>query len=70
MKTAPVFTADAPEVLFEGQFEQGLVLPYRNYDISLDGERFIMVKTPEVEFTSFNVVLNWFEELKKLVPTE
>ncbi len=45
--------------------------PIRNYDISLDGERFLMVKggqrkpTPVTEMV---LVQNWFEELKRLVP--
>ncbi len=28
-----------------------------------------MVKTGELKVTELNVVLNWFEELKRLVPT-
>ena len=40
------------------------------YDVSPDGERFLMVledRTPET--MELVVVLNWFEELKRLVPT-
>ena len=42
-----------------------------SYDVSPDGERFLMVlenETPET--MELVVVLNWFEELKRLVPTE
>ena len=49
--------------------------PLRGYDITPDGSRFIF--TADVETGSGNppvrqlqVVLNWFEELKRLVPTE
>ena len=45
----------------------------RAYDVSPDGERFLMVKEVAVEETStaphFILVLNWFEELRRLVPT-
>jgi len=36
-----------------------------------DGQRFLMMKEGEIaqEQTQINVVLNWFEELKRLVPT-
>ncbi len=38
-----------------------------NDDVDLDGERFLMTKTerPADETTQFNLVLNWFEELKQ-----
>ena len=39
-----------------------------NYDVSLDGRQFLMVRS-EVEATvPMTLVLNWFEELKRLVP--
>jgi hypothetical protein len=42
-----------------------------NYDVSRDGQRLLMVKAAEQEqaATQINVVLNWFEELKRRVPT-
>jgi eukaryotic-like serine/threonine-protein kinase len=39
----------------------------RTYDLSLDGKRFLMVKQQEAT-PALVVVLNWFEELKRLVP--
>jgi hypothetical protein len=39
------------------------------YDQSLDGNRFLMIKASEHEY-SLVVALNWFEELKRLVPAE
>jgi hypothetical protein len=51
----------------------GLNLSIRPYDITPDGQRFLMVfpadsvaATPDEQI---HVVLNWFEELKRLVPT-
>ena len=66
----PTLTASKPRVLFEGQF---LASPATkpNYDVSRDGQRFLMVKAGaagEAAPTQINVVFNWFEELKRLVP--
>jgi serine/threonine-protein kinase len=37
-----------------------------SYDIHPDGDRFLMIKTPEAwEGSQINVVLNWFEELNR-----
>ena len=44
----------------------------RNYDIDPNGQRFLMIKPVETtEEGSPDVVMveNWFEELKRLVPT-
>ncbi len=61
------FTAGNPKLLFE---DRGMPLgAAANYDVSLDGERFVMVQ-PQPAGRQLNVVLNWFEELKRLVPTD
>jgi serine/threonine-protein kinase len=64
------FSAGRPRMLFEGPY-----LPTAAnsayYDVSPDGQRFLMLKpveTPASAPTQINVVLNWFEELKKRVP--
>jgi Tol biopolymer transport system component len=69
--TQPSFAAGKPRMLFEGPYEAPPV-PIANYDVSPDGQRFLMVKPSEQEQaapTKINVVLNWFEELKQKVPT-
>jgi eukaryotic-like serine/threonine-protein kinase len=69
--TQPGFAAGKPQMLFEGQYVPTPgTLP--NYDVSPDGQRFLMLKPSEQEQaapTQINVVLNWFEELKRRVPT-
>jgi WD40 repeat protein len=65
--TQPGFAAGKPRMLFEGQYE-GASIPTANYDFSPDGQRLLMV-TKESEQKQINVVLNWFEELKRRVPT-
>jgi len=64
------FSAGKPRILFEGRF---LPTPATspNYDVSPDGQRFLMVKAVEPEeqsATQINIVFNWFEELKRRVP--
>jgi Tol biopolymer transport system component len=68
--TQPSFVASKPHMLFEGPY-----LPaegtFSNYDVSPDGQRFLMVKPIEqakAAPTQINVVLNWFEELRRKVP--
>jgi serine/threonine protein kinase len=65
VKYEPEFTIGAPEELFEGDFYlSGL----QNYDISNDGERFVMIydKREDTSAQNYRIVLNWFEELKQL----
>jgi Tol biopolymer transport system component len=70
VETAPDFSAGKPMVLFEGQYARNHDSLYLNYDVSPDGQRFAMYKQDEQPApTQINVVLNWFEELKRLVPT-
>jgi Tol biopolymer transport system component len=70
--TQPSFSAGKPHMLFEGPyFSSDWPLISTAYDVSADGQRFLMVKATEQasSATQINVVLNWFEELKQKVPT-
>ncbi len=69
--TQPNFSAGSPKALFEGQFFTGGD-GNTSYDVAPDGQRFVMIKASEEqqESASINVILNWFEELKRLVPTD
>ena len=45
----------------------------RVYDVSPDGQRFLMIKEPASVGTAgvdIFLVLNWFEELTRLVPVD
>jgi len=68
--TQPGFAAGKPRMLFGGLYlPTPATLP--NYDVSPDGQRFLMLKPIEqaqAAPTQINVVLNWFEELKQKVP--
>jgi Tol biopolymer transport system component len=68
--TQPGFSAGKPHMLFAGPYAPTPVT-FPNYDVSRDGQRFLMLKpTEQAEAapTQINVVLNWTEELKRLVP--
>ncbi len=62
VRTNPSLNVGEPKLLFEGNYVS-------DYDVTADGQRFVMIKPGEQESASINVVLNWFEELKRLVPT-
>jgi eukaryotic-like serine/threonine-protein kinase len=69
--TQPSFSAGKPRLLFERQYyKSDWPLISTAYDVSADGQRFLMVKGTEqaASVTQINVVLNWFEELKQKVP--
>jgi eukaryotic-like serine/threonine-protein kinase len=71
ISTQPSFAPGKAKALFQGHYQPTPgTLP--NYDVSPDGQRFLMIKPSEqgqVAPTQINVVLNWFEELKQKVPT-
>ena len=72
VQTEPSFAPGNAEEVFGGYYVAGGGAFGRTYDISPDGERFLMIKesgSDETSSTEFILVLNWFEELKRLVPT-
>ncbi len=72
VQTRPGFSARKPRVIFEKPYRLSPVtIP--NYDVSADGQRFLMVKpsqSAEASPTQINIVLNWFEELKQRAPAD
>jgi Tol biopolymer transport system component len=70
VETQPVFAASKPELLFEAHYETSYPSLERDYDVSPDGQRFLMIKGSEQESaaTQLNVVLNWSDELRRLAP--
>jgi hypothetical protein len=68
--TAPTFSAGTPHMLFEGPFRRDG--PFRNYDVTADGQRFLLVQEvqrPAARVSQMVLVQNWVEELKRLAPT-
>jgi len=72
VRTGANFSLGSAEVLFDARDYGAGGSVGRSYDISPDGKRFLMVKEggDETSATEFILVQNWFEELKRLVPTD
>ena len=70
IRTQPSFALGSRRMLFEGAQYMPPMGPYSypfpNYDVSPDGQRFLMI-TKESK-PQINVVVNWFEELNRRVP--
>ncbi len=68
VQTTPSVELGTPQLLFEvpnmGHSRNG------SFDVHPDGERFVVVRNvgTDSSTTQINVVLNWFEELTRLVP--
>jgi Tol biopolymer transport system component len=65
--TTPDPTLATPRVLFERSYSYGSTVALANYDVSADGQRFLMVKS-EGGIAHLSVVLNWASELARLAP--
>jgi serine/threonine-protein kinase len=63
--TEPSLNVGKPRLLFERPFLES----FRGYEVTADGERFIAIERDEEAVWQIQVVLNWEEELKRLVPT-
>ncbi|MDA2933956.1 hypothetical protein MYX82_06390 [Acidobacteria bacterium AH-259-D05] len=68
IQTEPRFSARTPRQLYKGTYILDTGVGHPRYSVSPDGQHFMMGKASEED--QIRVVLNWFEELKRLVPTD
>jgi len=67
VSTEPQFNAAPPELLFQAPYMQ---INGRSYSYDHEHDRFLVLKgREETPVTEIHIVQNWFEELKRLVPT-
>jgi serine/threonine-protein kinase len=69
--TSPLEFA-APRVLFRDTFTRTQGVPHTHFDVASDG-RFLMIENPnpgKFGLQEIHVVLNWFEELKRIAPAK
>jgi len=65
VKTSPEFSASRPRMLFEN------AALFAEFDVTADGQRFAMIDTSKnPKPTQIDVIVNWFDELKRKVPVE
>jgi serine/threonine protein kinase/Tol biopolymer transport system component len=70
VNTSPTLVVGKPHRVFEGRYATSGAL-YANYDVTPDGKRLLMVKGSVQEAPAqINLVLNWLEEVKRLVSSE
>jgi Tol biopolymer transport system component len=63
----PAFSAGKPRLLFQGPYTP-TPRSVADYDVSSDGQRFLMLKAAEQVPGEINVVVNWPDELKQKAP--
>ena len=76
VSTTPAFTAGHPRTLWEGRYSHGMstscgppVATSSNYDVSADGQRFLMIRDEAPDTAVFKqivVVLGWADEVNRL----
>ena len=54
-----------PRMLFDQNLAYGQTISLPNYDVSADGQRFLMIQD-EPGSSRLNIILNWNEELKRI----
>ena len=69
LTTQPTLTVGESRLAFKGQFATG---GGSSYDVRSDGQALLMIKEGDhtAAAAQINVVLNWFDELKRLVQTK
>ena len=68
IQTHPELEIGSPQVLFQWPDARGDL--GRSWDVTPDGERFVMTHLLNDSRPQINVILNWFDELERLVPTD
>lgn len=65
VRTQPELVVGTPRTPFEGPYVLSAIWD-RNYDVTADGQRFLMVRQPDAHESTvrLHIVVNWQEELK------
>jgi len=59
-----------PQLLFTGPYRPPAIHRGHTYDVTPDGQKFIMIREMDAVQSEIIVIQNWIEELERLVPTE
>jgi serine/threonine-protein kinase len=64
------FKASKPQMVFEGKYKIETIALLPSYDLAANGDRFVMMKSDgDATPTRLNLVVGWFEDLKRRVPS-
>jgi serine/threonine-protein kinase len=63
IQTEPEFNPDQPNLVISGEYEAGQIPVFRNYDVSSNGQRFLLIPREQREKRQILIDVNWFEEL-------
>lgn len=66
----PKFDVEIPRAIHRGDFDPGAAHLPASYDVSPDGDTFVLADPTRVVAPSIRVVLNWFDELAELAPRD
>ncbi len=73
VRTDSTFDAETPRVLFEQPLPERVPGDPSRYGVSPDGQRFLIISpaetNEEAQPAEIHVVVNWFQELKRLAPS-
>ncbi len=69
VETDPELTVGKPQFLFDGPYQVDNT-GHPSYDVTADGQRFVMIRQDVPALEELRIVLNWSEEVRRLVPTE
>ena len=69
VSTTPDMTLATPRLLFERRYAFSAGITLANYDVTRDGQRFVMIRD-EPGAARLNVVLNFLDDLKRLAPVK
>ncbi len=64
----PEFNPDLPRPVLSGEYETGEIPVFPNYDVSSDGQRFVLIPREQRERTQINIDLNWINESRQHKP--
>ncbi len=70
VRTEPELEFGTPRLVFEWPLGLGLS---RDWDVTPDGQRFVVLGSSDTEgerWQRINFVLNWFDEVKRLAPSD
>lgn len=63
VRTQPGFEVSGRSLLFTGSYDQAG--RYRDYDVTRDGQTFVMLQPAQSTALSVFVTLNWFDQFRR-----